>query len=128
MHSLRSSIRAREAGAEPRPLSLEERRREELAAAPETLPKGERRTGVKRRADRHRGVVEQAAILYRGKRAMVPVANVSAGGATLECGLSPEPGESLLIELPGRPPVAAVVRWVRKGRIGLALEEAKTEG
>ena len=121
MHSLRSSIRAREAGAPARPLSLEERRREAPAAEPETLAKGERRTGAQRRAERHRGVVERAAILYRGKKALVVVANVSKGGVTIETGLTPEIGETLLLELPGKEPALARVRWVKPGRVGLAL-------
>jgi hypothetical protein len=121
VHSLRSSIRAREAGAPARPLSLEERRREALAAEAETLPKGDRRTGAQRRADRHRGIVERAAILYRGKKAMVAVANVSKGGVTIETGLTPEIGESLLLELPGKAPAEARVRWVKPGRVGLAV-------
>lgn len=121
MHSLRSSIRAREAGAPARPLSLEERRAEALAAEAAALPKGERRTGAQRRADRHRGVVERAAILYRGKKAMVAVANVSKGGVTIETGLMPEVGETLLLELPGKEPAEARVRWLKPGRVGLAL-------
>ena len=121
MHSLRSSIRAREAGAPARPLSLEERRREELAAEAETLPKGERRTGAQRRSERHRGVVERAAILYRGKKAMVAVANVSKGGVTIETGLTPDVGETLLLELPGKAPAEARVRWLKPGRVGLAI-------
>ena len=120
MHSLRSSIRAREAGAPARPLSLEERRREALEA--ETVPpKGERRTGAQRRAERHRGIVERAAILYRGKKAMVAVANLSKGGVTIETGLTPEIGETLLLELPGKAPAEARVRWLKPGRVGLAL-------
>ncbi|MEA3001776.1 MAG: hypothetical protein QOH81_564 [Sphingomonadales bacterium] len=121
MHSFRSSIRARQAGAPARPLSLEERRREALAAEPSDLLKGERRTGAQRRAERHRGVVERAAILYRGKRAMVAVANLSKGGVTIETGLTPEIGEALLLELPGKEPAEARVRWVKPGRVGLAL-------
>ena len=121
MHSLRSSIRAREAGAPARPLSLEERRREAAAAEEPQHPKGERRTGAQRRAERHRGVVERAAILYRGKRAMVAVANVSKGGVTIETGLTPEIGEALLLELPGKAPAEARVRWVKPGRVGLGL-------
>jgi hypothetical protein len=123
VHSLRSSIRAREAGAPARPLSLEERRREAPTAEPPSSPKGERRTGAQRRAERHRGVVERAAILYRGKRAMVAVANVSKGGVTIETGLTPELGEALLLELPGKEPAEARVRWVTPGRVGLALAE-----
>jgi hypothetical protein len=121
VHSFRSSIRARQAGAPARPLSLEERRREALAAEPSDLLKGERRTGAQRRAERHRGVVERAAILYRGKRAMVAVANLSKGGVTIETGLTPEIGEALLLELPGKEPAEARVRWVKPGRVGLAL-------
>jgi hypothetical protein len=121
VHSLRSSIRARQAGAPARPLSLEERRREALVAEPSDLLNGERRTGAQRRAERHRGVVERAAILYRGKRAMVAVANLSKGGVTIETGLTPEIGEALLLELPGKEPAEARVRWVKPGRVGLAL-------
>ena len=121
MHSLRSSLRAREDGAPARPLSLDERRREAPAPEAAALPKGERRTGAQRRADRHCGVVERAAILYRGKRAMVAVANVSKGGVTIETGLTPDVGEALLLELPGKQPAQARVRWVKPGRVGLAL-------
>ena len=70
---------------------------------------------------RHKGIVERAAILYRGKRAMVAVANVSKGGVTIETGLSPEVGEPVLLELPGKDPAEAKVRWVKPGRVGLAL-------
>lgn len=121
MHRLRSSLRAREEGAPARPLSLDERRREAPAAEASDLPRGDRRSGTHRRADRHRGVVERAAILYRGKRAMVAVANVSKGGVTIETALTPEVGEPLLLELPGKEPVEARVRWVKPGRVGLAL-------
>ena len=121
MHSLRSSLRAREDGAPARPLSLDERRREAPAAEAAVLPKGERRTRAQRSAERHRGIVERAAILYRGKRAMVAVANVSKGGVTIETGLTPDVGESLLLELPGKEPAQARVRWVKPGRVGLAL-------
>lgn len=121
MHSLRSSLRAREEGAPARPLSLEERRREAPAAEAAALSKGERRKGAERRAERHRGVVERAAILYRGKRAMVAVANVSKGGVTIETGLTPDVGETLLLELPGKDPAEASVRWTKPGRVGLAL-------
>jgi hypothetical protein len=121
MHSLRSSLRAREAGGPARPLSLEERRRESAGGEPPPLPKGERRQGDRRRQPRHHGIVEQAAILYRGKKAMMPVANVSESGLTLDTGLVPEIGETMLVELAGGPPVEATVCWVKKGRVGLSL-------
>ena len=121
MHRLRSSLHAREAGAPARPLSLEERRREAPPAASAGPAKGERRSAAPRRAERYKGVVERAALLYRGKRAMVAVANVSKGGVTIETALTPEVGETLLLELPGKAPAAARVRWVKPGRVGLAL-------
>jgi hypothetical protein len=125
VHNLRSSLRAREAGAPARPLSLDERRREGAGPEPEALPKGERRGGVDRRAERHKGIVERAAILYRGKRALVAVANMSNGGVTIETALTPEIGEPLLLELPGREPAEASVRWVKPGRVGLALSRER---
>lgn len=121
MHSLRSSLRAREAGGPARPLSLEERRREPVDGEPGPPPRDERRQGDRRRQPRHHGIVEQAAILYRGKKAMMPVANVSDSGLTLDTKLVPEIGETLLVELAGRPPVEAKVCWVKKGRVGLSL-------
>ncbi|HEY1604548.1 MAG TPA: PilZ domain-containing protein [Allosphingosinicella sp.] len=120
MHSLRSALRAREEGAPARPLSLEERRREAPAADPAALPEGERR-GSDRRAERHRGLVERAVIRYRRKRSLVAVTNVSKGGATIETRLTLEVGETLLLELPGKAPAEARVRWIRGGRVGLAL-------
>lgn len=121
MHSLRSSIRARESGATARPLSLEERRREAPADAAVPLPKGERRKADRRSHERHHGIVEKAAILYRGKRAMVAVANVSEGGITLDTSLVFDIGEALLIELSGQPAAEATVRWAKQGRIGLTV-------
>jgi hypothetical protein len=121
MHSLRSSLRAREAGAAARPLSLEERRREAAGAESGPPSENEARQGSRRRQPRHRATVEQAAILYRGKKAMMPVANVSESGLTLDTGLVPEIGETLLVELAGRPPAEAKVVWVKKGRVGLSL-------
>jgi hypothetical protein len=122
MHSLRSSIRARESGAAARPLSLDERRREAPADEAVALPKGERRMGDRRRHERHHSIVEKAAILYRGKRGIVAVANVSEGGITLDTSLVFDIGETLLIELAGQPPAQAKVRWVKKGRIGLTID------
>ncbi|HEX5183506.1 MAG TPA: PilZ domain-containing protein [Allosphingosinicella sp.] len=121
MHDLRSALRAREGGAPARPLSLEERRREAPPVDPATLPNGERRASGDRRAERHRGLVERAVIRCRGKKALVPVTNISKGGATIETKLAPEIGETLILELPGKAPAEARVRWVNDGRIGLAL-------
>lgn len=114
-HRLRSAVRAAEAGEALAPLSLEPCRRD---------PHGTRGEGgaPRRRAERHRGLVETAALLYRGKPALVRVANVSAGGVTLETSLVPEIGERLQVALDGRPSRPGAVRWVRRGRIGIDLD------
>jgi len=118
-HRLRSAIRAAEAGEELAPLSLEPCRRDPHAPPPE----GEDgRARPRRRAERHRGVVVSAAILYRGKPALVRVANVSKGGVTLETRLTPDLGERLSVAMEGGPPRAGAVRWVRGGRIGVDLD------
>jgi PilZ domain len=118
-HRLRSAIRAAEAGESLAPLSLEPCRRDPHAPPPE----GEDgRARPRRRAERHRGVVVSAAILYRGKPALVRVANVSKGGVTLETSLTPELGERLSVAMEGGAPRSGAVRWVRGGRIGVDLD------
>jgi hypothetical protein len=113
-HRLRSAVRAAQAGAALPPLSQEPCRRDPVAARPEEQPR--------RRAERHRGLVESAALLYRGKPALVRVANVSRGGVTLEAAFTPEPGEALSVAMEGHPPRTGIVRWVRRGRIGVDLD------
>ena len=55
----------------------------------------------------------------REKIHLLPVINISARGAMVECGLVPNIGESVIVQLEDRGPVHAYVRWVREGRIGL---------
>jgi hypothetical protein len=114
-HRLRSAIRAAEAGEALAPLSLEPCRRDPHAPRPEG-------GSARRRAERHRGLVETAALLYRGKPALVRVANVSRSGVTLETSLIPEAGERLTVALEGQPPRTGEVRWVRRGRVGVAFD------
>jgi hypothetical protein len=120
MHRLRSSILAGEgATAAAVPSSLEACRRQ---GPQEGVP--ERRTAAQRKADRHRELVDKAGILFRGKRALVRVINVSKGGLTIETAIEPDLGESLFIQLPdAEAPVEAAVRWIKRGRIGLAVAE-----
>ena len=119
-HRLRSAVRAAEAGETLAPLSLEPCRRDPHAGS---APEGaDTRRQPRRRAERHRGTVETAAILYRGKPALVRVANVSAGGVTLETSLAPDVGEVLTVAMEGRAPRAGTVRWLRGGRIGIGLD------
>jgi hypothetical protein len=119
-HRLRSKVKAAEAGEALAPVSLVECRRD-LHAPPLPTPL-ERRQAAQRAAERHQGVIERAAIVYRGKPALVQVVNLSKGGLTIESALSPAPAETIGVALAGEPPRSATVRWVRKGRIGLAFQ------
>jgi hypothetical protein len=118
-HRLRSSILAGDGAASLAPAPTAEPCRRSGAAA----PAAERRSAAQRKAERHRGLVERAAITVRGKTALVPVLNSSKGGVTVETSLQPEIGEAVGLALAGSAPAAAMVRWVRRGRIGLALAD-----
>ncbi|MEA2998609.1 MAG: hypothetical protein QOK17_442 [Sphingomonadales bacterium] len=119
-HRLRSKVKAAEAGEALAPVSLVECRRD-LHAPPLPTPL-ERRRAAQRTAERHQGLIERAAIVFRGKPALVQVVNLSRGGLTIESALTPAPGETIGVALAGEPPRPAAVRWVRKGRIGLAFQ------
>jgi hypothetical protein len=118
-HRLRSKVKAAEAGEALAPVSLVECRRDPHAAAPPT--EAERRQAAQRQSDRHHGVVERAAIVYRGKPALVRVVNASSGGITIETAVRPDVGEPLSIALEGHPPRVGEVRWLRRGQVGIAF-------
>jgi hypothetical protein len=118
-HSLRSSIHNGEGAAAWQPdVSTEPCRRQSAA---ETPPESERRAGEDRRAERQRGIVERAALVFRGRTSLVPVANSSRSGLTIETNLVPEIGETVRIAMSGQPPLKGVVRWVLDGRVGLDI-------
>ena len=56
---------------------------------------------------------------WRGTSTSVAVANLSRSGAMLLSAHVPNIGEQVTLTLPGEAAIAAVVRWVRDGRIGL---------
>jgi hypothetical protein len=118
-HRLRSKVKAAEAGAALAPVSLVECRRDPHAPPAQTA--AERRKAAQRRSARHQGLVERAAILFRGKPALVRVVNASAGGVTIATAIQPEPGETLGVALESQPPRAGIVRWVRDGEVGIAF-------
>ena len=60
-----------------------------------------------------------ALLEWRDTTLEVGVANVSPSGAMVICSEIPHIGETMALILPERGPVAAVVRWVRDGRIGI---------
>ena len=123
MHGLRSALLATKEGAAAVPPSTEEDCRRKGARDPSRPAadrvRDERRVAAQRRSPRHREIVERATIVYGRKRSLVRVVNVSASGLTIESALSPAVGETILVELAGAEAVAGVVRWVRRGRIGL---------
>jgi hypothetical protein len=128
MHGLRSRILAGESAAAP-PAPAEEACRRKGARDPSRPQsdriRDDRRVEAQRKDKRLREVVERATIFYGGKRSMVRVINVSASGLTVESAVGPGVGEALTIALDGREPVEGVVRWVRRGRIGIDVGEGR---
>jgi len=118
-HRLRSKVKAAEAGEALVPGSLVECRRDPHAPSAPALP--ERRKATQRRSPRHTGVLERAAVLFRGKPALVRVVNASDGGVTIESPLAVEVGERLGVALEGHPPRTGTVRWARRGLIGIGF-------
>jgi hypothetical protein len=124
MHGLRSAILAGE-GASAALVSSKERCRRGgsggLAAL--HIPREERRATDQRGEDRHWGVVDRAILIFRRKKLLVRVVNISSGGIMIEADLVPRIGEAVAIEFEGFDRVQGVVRWVKQGRIGLDLGE-----
>ncbi len=81
----------------------------------------ERRARNHRRDVRYAGAVERAVVLMAGTRASVRVLNISERGAQIKSPLQPDIGESVVVEFDGFAPMRGVVRWVKGGRIGIAL-------
>ena len=87
------------------------------------IPRGQGRRANQRLEDRFKGVVKRAAIIFRRRKLLVPVVNISGGGVMIESGIMPRIGEVIGLEFEGFDRVEAVVRWVKKGRIGLDVGE-----
>ena len=56
---------------------------------------------------------------WRGTALAVRLVNLSPSGAMVSCREIPHIGEAVALQLPDRPAIAGVVRWVRDGRIGV---------
>ena len=87
------------------------------------IPREERRITNQRREDRFHGVVERATLVFRRKKSLVRVVNLSPSGVMIECGIIPRIGERIGLEFEGFHRLEAVVRWVKQGRIGLDVGE-----
>ena len=128
MHELRSAILSGDVKSVQDPRFRKEPcRRGGRSLVDIPIPREERRVTDQRREDRFQGRVERATLLFRGKRSLVGVVNVSAGGLMIESGIVPRIGEAVELEIEGRGRIEAVVRWVKQGRIGLDVGEGGIE-
>lgn len=138
MHQLRSTLQEGDGRASYSPLSSKERCRRgredrrakepsEISLANVAIARKERRTTDQRRGDRHREVVERTTIVFRGKKSLVRVVNISEGGMMIESAIEPRIGESIRIHFEGFERLVGVVRWVKQGRIGLDVGEGNIE-
>ena len=93
--------------------------RSALRLAGDLVPRMQRRLIDQRSEDRHRGVVERAAIMFRDQEYIVPVINISSRGTMIECDIMPRIGEAIVIQFESCTRIHAFVRWVREGRLGL---------
>jgi hypothetical protein len=123
-HRLRSSISAGEGASAYQPgVSAEPCRRK---GPVEVNLDEDRRTGAERREARQRGLVERAAMVFRGRTSLVPVINSSKGGLTIEMLTLPEIGETVRIAMSGQAPADGIVRWVEDGRVGLDIRSVRS--
>lgn len=124
MNEFRSALKAGELNQVLRPTNAKEScRRDSLerSLAGILIPRGERRTTNQRREDRFRGVVERATVLYRRKKILAKVVNVSGSGLMIEAPIEPRIGEKLRVDFEGFEPLIGQVCWVRDGRCGIDL-------
>ena len=122
MNEFRSAVQKGEVAQIMSPIADKEkcrRDRMEVSLAKILIPRVERRTTNQRREDRYRGIVERATLVFRRKKLLVKVVNVSESGLMVEAGIEPRIGERMQVEFDGFEPLHAKVCWVREGRIGL---------
>ena len=126
MHEFRTAILTGEVKSAQTPVARKERcrrRRAEQSLVGIPIPRGERRTTNQRHEDRFHGVVDRATLLFRRKKLLVRVVNVSGSGVMIEGNFMPRIGERVGLEFENFDRLEAVVRWVRQGRIGLDVGE-----
>jgi PilZ domain-containing protein len=121
MHEFRNAIRTGEVPSPQNPGAQREpcRRRDGGSLVDVPIQREERRTANQRIEDRFNGVVKRATVIFRRKRSLVSVVNISGGGVMIESSILPRIGEKIGLEFEGFERLEAVVRWVKRGRIGL---------
>ena len=126
MHELRTSILNGETKSPRGPVARKERcRRQNSEPTLVDIPiaREERRITDHRHEDRFLGVVERATIVFRRKKSLVRIFNVSGSGVMIESNIMPRIGEVIGLEFENFDRLQAVVRWVKRGRIGLDVGE-----
>jgi hypothetical protein len=93
--------------------------RSALRLAGDLVPRMQRRLIDQRSEERHDGIVERAAIMFRNQEYIVPVINISSRGTMIECDIMPRIGETIVIRFEECSPIHGFVRWVRDGKLGL---------
>src|SRR3954454_22127267 len=122
MHEIRSSILSGEVKSSPVARKGSGKAREGGAPGGLTrisIKRQEARVTNQRTEDRHRDVVEESTIIFRRKRHVVRVVNVSSRGAMIEADIEPHIGESLDILFTDETKTRCAVRWIREERIGV---------
>ena len=126
MHEFRTAIATGAAKAAQDPGNRKEgcrRQNGEQSLVGIRIPRVERRRTNQRREDRFLNVVERATLVYRRKKLLVRVVNVSGSGVMIEANIVPRIGEQVGLEFENFDRLQAVVRWIRNGRIGLDVGE-----
>jgi hypothetical protein len=124
MNEFRAAVKKGEVAQAMSPIVAKEQcRRDKIEAtlAKVLIPRVERRTTNQRREDRYRGIVERATIVFRRKKVLVKVVNMSESGMMVEAPIEPRIGEQVRVEFEGFEPLTGTVCWARAGRLGLDL-------
>ena len=126
MHEFRTAVLNGKVPTDVGPVTKKERcrrRHGELSLADIAIAREERRKTNQRREDRFHGAVERATIIFRRKKSLVRVVNISGSGVMIESAIMPRIGEKIGLEFEGFDRLEAAVCWVRQGRIGLDVGE-----
>ena len=83
------------------------------------IPRSVQRMFDERAEPRTTAESQTAVLSLRGRKHVVRLLNVSSSGAMLVFPLVPHIGEEVSVQLMGRAPLGARVRWVRDGKIGI---------
>lgn len=86
------------------------------------IPRTVKRMLDERIEERNEANSQTAVMEFRGRKHVVRLVNTSPSGAMVIFSLVPHIGEQVSLQLLDRGQVAAMVRWVRDGRIGISFD------